>query len=141
MTDIYYSILQKGKVTGVTENIMEDNKKEKIEALQVLTEFNERLVKNMKIIVKELSGERLDDTDNFLSAIVNAINWEIEVVNGTMDVLNEGHARVDKEKFNQTVIALGSAITLKDDSKMAEEFKKVIPLFEELGKAAEEVTE
>ena len=27
-----------------------DNKKEKIEALQVLTEFNERLVKNMKII-------------------------------------------------------------------------------------------
>ena len=53
MTDIYYSILQKGKVTGVTENIMEDNKKEKIEALQVLTEFNERLVKNMKIIVKE----------------------------------------------------------------------------------------
>mgnify|MGYP001145049063 FL=1 len=29
MTDIYYSILQKGKVTGVTENIMEDNKKEK----------------------------------------------------------------------------------------------------------------
>ena len=58
-----------------------------------------------------------------------------------MDVLNEGHARVDKEKFNQAVIALGSAITLKDDSKMAEEFKKVIPLFEELGKAAEEVTE
>ena len=56
MTDIYYSILQKGKVTGVTENIMEDNKKEKIEALQVLTEFNERLVKIMKIIVKELSG-------------------------------------------------------------------------------------
>ena len=55
-----------------------------------------------------------------------------------MDVLNEGHARVDKEKFNQAVIALGSAITLKDDSKMAEEFKKVIPLFEELGKAAEE---
>ena len=75
MTDIYYSILQKGKVTGVTENIMEDNKKEKIEALQVLTEFNERLVKNMKIIVKELSGERLDDTDNFLSAIVNAIAY------------------------------------------------------------------
>ena len=54
-----------------------------------------------------------------------------------MDVLNEGHARVDKEKFNQAVIALGSAITLKDDSKMAEEFKKVIPLFEELGKVTE----
>ena len=38
---------------------MEDNRKEQIEALEVLLEFNERLVKNMKIIVKELSGKRL----------------------------------------------------------------------------------
>lgn len=45
---------------------MEDNRKEQIEALQVLTEFNGRLVKNMSILVKELSGERLDDTDNFV---------------------------------------------------------------------------
>lgn len=44
---------------------MEDNRKEQIEALEVLLEFNERLVKNMKIIVKELSGKRLDDTDKF----------------------------------------------------------------------------
>lgn len=45
---------------------MEDNRAEQIEALQVLEEFNGRLVKNMEIIVKELSGERLDDTDQFL---------------------------------------------------------------------------
>ena len=51
MTDIYYSILQKGKVTGVTENIMEDNNLLKIEALQVLTDFIERFVPYMKIIV------------------------------------------------------------------------------------------
>ena len=56
MTDIYYSILQKGKVTGVTENIMEDNKKEKIEALQVLTEFNERLVKKYENYCKRIIG-------------------------------------------------------------------------------------
>lgn len=31
----------------------------------MLLEFNERLVKNMNIIVKELSGKRLDDTDKF----------------------------------------------------------------------------
>lgn len=42
---------------GVGE-IMEDNRAEQIEALQVLEEFNGRLVKNMEIIVKELSGER-----------------------------------------------------------------------------------
>ena len=69
---------------------MEDARKEQLEALEVLAEFNERLVKNMNIIVKELSGERLDDTDKFLKSIVDAINWEIQVVNGTMEVLNDG---------------------------------------------------
>ncbi len=44
---------------------MEDNRAEQIEALEVLTEFNDRLVHNMEIIVKELKGERLDDTDQF----------------------------------------------------------------------------
>ena len=38
---------------------MEDNRKEQMEALEILTDFNGRLVKNMTIIVKELSGFRL----------------------------------------------------------------------------------
>ena len=45
---------------------MEDIRKEQKEALQTLMEFNEKLVKNMNIIIKELTGNRLDDTDNFL---------------------------------------------------------------------------
>ena len=80
---------------------MEDNRKEQIEALEVLLEFNERLVKNMKIIVKELSGKRLDDTDKFLKSIVDAINWEIQVVNGTLEVINAGEERLDKEAFTE----------------------------------------
>ena len=79
---------------------MEDNRAEQIEALEVLTEFNDRLVHNMEIIVKELKGERLDDTDQFLKGIVDAVNWEIQVVNGTLDTLNDGKIRVDKAGFN-----------------------------------------
>lgn len=118
---------------------MDDRRKEQVEALEVLVEFNERLTKNMGIIAKELSGVRMDDTDNFLKAIVDAINWEIQVVNGTMELLNEGKERVDKEKFNQSIVALSNAIAGKDDAKMAEEFKKVLPVFEQLGVAAKEV--
>ena len=81
-----------------------ENRKEQKEALETLVEFNKRLVKNMHIIVKELSGERLDDTDKFLKAIVNAMNWEIAVMNGTMTILNEGKQRVDKEAFNKKVL-------------------------------------
>lgn len=137
---------QEGKVfvtamTGrnIGGKIMEDNRAEQIEALEVLAEFNERLVHNMEIIVKELSGERLDDTDKFLKSIIDAMNWEIQVVNGTMGLLNEDEERVDKVAFNDSIVALSAAINQKDDAKMAEEFKKVIPTFRQLGESAKEV--
>lgn len=126
-------------LAGHQGNIMEDNRTEQVEALEVLTEFNERLVHNMEIVVKELSGARLDDTDKFLKSIIDAINWEIQVVNGTMDLLNEGEVRVDKEFFNNAIVALSEAINQKDDARMAEEFKNVIPIFRQLGESAEEV--
>lgn len=44
---------------------MIENRAEQKEALETLLEFNERLLKNMRIISKELSGARLDDTDIF----------------------------------------------------------------------------
>lgn len=118
---------------------MENNRAEQKEALEVLVEFNERLVKNMNIIVKELSGERLDDTDNFLKSIIDAINWEIQVMNGTMDLLNDGKERIVKDKFNAAIVDLGEAFSAKDDAKMAEAFKSLIPEFENLGNAAKEV--
>lgn len=119
--------------------IMEDNRKEQMEALETLMEFNDRLVNNMQIIVKELSGNRLEDTDKFLKSILDAINWEIQVVNGTMEVLNESKERVNKETFNDAVVALNDAVKENDDAKMAEAFTAIIPVFENLGKSAKEV--
>ena len=126
-------------MTGKEDNIMEDNRKEQLEALEVLGEFNERLVKNMNIIAKELSGSRLDDTDKFLKSIIDAINWEIQVVNGTLDVLNEGKERLNKEDFNAAVISLSNAINDNSDTEMAEEFRKITPVFEQLGVSIKEV--
>lgn len=119
--------------------IMEDNRAEQREALEVLVEFNDRLLKNMGIIIKEFSGERLDDTDAFLKGITDAMNWEIQVMNGTLDFLNEGKERIDKETFNAAVIKLGDAIKAKDDAAMAAAMKELVPLFENLGAAAREV--
>ena len=82
---------------------MQSTREEQREALETLVEFNERLLKNMKIIVKELSGARLDDTDKFLKAIVDAMNWEIAVVNGTSELLNEGKERVNKNALNHII--------------------------------------
>ncbi len=119
---------------------METNRVEQKEALEVLVEFNERLVKNMGILIKELSGKRLEDTDKFLNGVVDAINWEVQVMNGTMDMLNENKERVNKEQFNHKILELGKAIKEKDDSKMAVAIEALVPEFENLGAAAQEVT-
>lgn len=118
---------------------MEDKREEKKEALEVLVEFNERLLKNMNIIVKELSGERLDDTDVFLDAITEGMNWEIEVLNGTLDLLNGGKERVNKIEFNAACVKLSEAIKAKEDGAIAVAITELIPLFEKLGNAAKEV--
>lgn len=115
---------------------MEDTRREQIEALEVLAEFNQRLLKNMRIVVKELSGARLEDTDMLIKSIIDAMNWEIQVVNGTMEVLNEGEQRVDKEDFNKKVLAVGAAVAAKEDAELAKAFEEVIPSFEKLGEAA-----
>lgn len=118
---------------------MEDLRKEQQEALEILVEFNERLVKNLDILKKELSGQRLDDTDKFIKGIVDAINWEVQVMNGTMELLNEGKERINKIEYNEKLIEFSNAIASKDDAKMAECIKLLIPLFENLGAAAKEV--
>ena len=112
------------------------DREEQKEALKVLLKFNGRLVNNMKSIAKELKEDRLEDTDKFLTDIVSALNWEIQVVNGTMDLLNEDKIHIDKETFNEKIQYLSSALAAKDDAQIAEKFLETVPLFETIGTIA-----
>lgn len=118
---------------------MEDKRTEQLEALETMAEFNQRIMKNIPILVKELNGAREEDTDKFLEGITQAINWEVQVLNSTMDVLNDGVMRVDKEQVNTRILALSDAIASKDDAKMAEAFAAMLPELETIGKAVQEV--
>lgn len=118
---------------------MENSRSEQMEALKTLEEFNGKLVGNMKSLVNELSGNRLDDTDKLLKTVIDSLNWEINVVNLTMEVLNDGKTRVDKDDFNKSVSALSEAISSGDDYKMANQFREVIKVFEGLDVAIKEV--
>lgn len=118
---------------------MDNNIKEKKEALETLIDFNQRLVKNMTIIVKELSGNPLDDTLEFLKGILDAMNWEIQVMNGTMDLLNNERERINKEAFNDKIIKLSEKVKEKDDEGIASAIQDLIPEFENLQNSAKEV--
>ncbi len=115
---------------------MDEYRQNQIEALETLAEFNVGLLKNMGIVITELEGERLDDTDKFIDGITDAMNWEIEVLNGTLDLINEDGIVIDKQLFNEAVSELSAALKDKDDAGAAAGFKKVIPFFETLGEAA-----
>lgn len=118
---------------------MDEKRAEQLEALETLAEFNERVLKNLSILIKELSGERLDDTDKFQESIINAINWEIEVLNATFDVINEGVERLTKEVVNEKIVGLSEALKSGEDTKLAAAFEELLPVLEKLDKAVKEV--
>ena len=118
---------------------METNRMEQLEALETLSQFNDRLLKNLPTIVAELTEGRQPDTDTYQKSITDAINWEITVMNATSDLLAEGNTAIDKEAFTQAILALNSALSSKVDSEIATAFQNLIPHFEALGAAAKEV--
>ncbi len=120
------------------EGTMEEKRAEQKEALEVFCEYNGRFVKSVRTIIPELEGDRKDDTDEFLQGIVKGINWEIGILNGTLDFINEKEERVKKEEVNGTILKLSKAIEGKDDREIAECLKEALPMFEALGQAAKD---
>lgn len=118
---------------------MEDIRAQQIEALEVFKNYNSRLVKSMDSIIPELEGDRKDDTDKFLDEIVKGINWEIGILNGTMDFINEKVERIKKEEINASILKLSKALEGKKDSEIAASLKETLPVFENFGKVAAEV--
>lgn len=118
---------------------MENITAEQLEALEAMVKFNDRLLKNLPTLISELSGNRQPDTDQYQKNIIDAINWEISVTNATLDVLNQDKIRIDKEDFNQKMLAFNATLFSKTDSEIASALKALVPYFEQLGAAIREV--
>lgn len=112
---------------------MEDNRAEQKEALQALTEYSPKLIASMKAVVKELTEVRQPDTDEYLKSIINGMNWEIQILNGTMSLLNETEELVDKNAANQLFVGFSDVYKKGEDKVIAVYIQsKLLPFFEEL---------
>lgn len=98
---------------------MENEFKEEKEALETLKEYNVKVVKALEEIIPELKGEKKEDTDEYFQHILKGINWEIQVLNGTMKYMNRNEEIICKEDINNKILKLNEAINANDDAKIA----------------------
>lgn len=121
---------------------MSDNRAEQVEALQAMLDYNPRLMHAMKCLATELLEERKPDTDEFLLAAIKGMNWEVEILNGTKEVLQEQGVDLDRSMINTAFLEFNEAYKNKDDIGMGLLYRdKVIPFFEEFENAARKVVE
>ncbi len=103
-------------------------REQQLEALLEAYNYLQKLLPSTEAIVAELRESRQADTDEYLNVIVNGINWIIEVLNRTLDIVNEEEEIIEKPKINNGIIILSNAIKEKDDLKIADAFEKdIIP--------------
>ncbi len=110
---------------------MENNNllKQQMEALQELYNYNQKLMPAIQSLIEELRQEKKEDTDELLSIIINGINWIIEIMNRTMNLINEKEEFIEKERINEGIQKFASAIREKDDLKIADCLEKDILVF------------
>ena len=103
---------------------------EQIEALEVYIEYNKKLMNSINMLLLELREQRKDDTDEFQKKIIEGLNWEIQILNGTLSLINQKEERNNKNEVNQQVLKLGEALKTGEDKEIADSFEKdILPEF------------
>ena len=122
-----------GRFTGKEEDNMEDNRKEQVEALEALKDYNPKICKALKEIIPELRGEKKEDTQEYIEHIFRGVNWELQVINGTMELLNEKEQQVSKDSLNEMIVQVNDAYTSKEGEKLAQIIEtELLPFVERL---------
>ena len=113
-------------------------KEQQVEALQVLTEYSVKLIKGMKTSAEELMGCRKEDTDEFLRMVLDGFNWELNVLNGCLSLINEEEKVLDKNRANETILDFQQVFSSKNDEAISKAItEKLIPLVEQITEAAQ----
>ena len=113
---------------------------EKIEAMKAVVDYNPRLLRGLKNVAEELKNDRKEDTDAYLQAVIDGVNWEIQILNRTMDLVNEEDEQVNESDANELFKSFSAAYQSKEDEKIASSIETdLIPFFERFGEIAEKI--
>jgi len=119
---------------------MEDLRTQQIQALRVALPYLDKMIPAVNNIIDEFSGNRQEDTDEYMKSILNGLNWIFEVYNGTQDLINKDEIVIDKSVVNASVIKLNEANKDNNDANRAEAFKGILQFLETFKENAVKLT-
>ena len=90
---------------------MEEREQLQREVLKELITYSDNLIPALQILIEELRTEGQEDTNTFLNDVINGINWEIEVFNQCMSLINEKGSYIDKKSMINAVKNLGNSLS------------------------------
>ncbi len=116
---------------------MEALRAQQAEALETAVPYCGKIIKAIRIVIEELSGNRQEDTDEYMNSIMEGLNWIFEVYNGTAGWINESGEVIDQAAVNGFVKMLNKANEDQDDQARAEAFGHILEFVEQFQKEAE----
>ncbi len=110
---------------------MDDLKKQQYEALQDGAEYSLKLVPAIREIIPELRGEAKDDTEDFKNQIFEGINYIVEIVNGTISLINEKEVILNRDGIEEKMQQLIKAVDSDDNNEVATALEEgILPFIE-----------
>ena len=110
---------------------MDDLKKQQYDALRDGAEYALRLVPAIREIIPELRGNEKDDTEDFKNQIIEGINYIIEIVNGTMPLINEKEVILNKDGIEEKIQQLIRSVEHKSNEEIATALEEgILPFIE-----------
>ncbi|MBR4759352.1 MAG: hypothetical protein IK078_04295 [Lachnospiraceae bacterium] len=111
---------------------MDEIKVQQYEALQDGADYALRLVPAIREILPELRGDEKDDTQDFKNQIFEGINYLVEVVNGTLPLINEKEVILNRDGIEEKMQQLINSVDSKDDAAVADALEQGILPFVEI---------
>ena len=110
---------------------MDDAKKLQYEALGDAADYALRLVPAIREILPELRGEARDDTEDFKNQIFEGINYIVQVVNGTLPLINEKEVILNRDGIEEKMQQLIASVEAKDNRMVADALEEgILPFIE-----------
>ena len=111
---------------------MDEIKVQQYEALQDGADYALRLVPAIREILPALRGDEKDDTQDFKNQIFEGINYLVEVVNGTLPLINEKEVILNRDGIEEKMQQLINSVDSKDDAAVADALEQGILPFVEI---------